>query len=83
MVRSQRSGNLPLKQMIFCSDKKEQSPKVQLLPSRQDPDPGLVEGDPALVTLPGSVSPASSLGPPTSAPAWLRRQISAGGTFRI
>ena len=35
------------------------------------------------VTLSGSISPASSLGPPTSAQARLRRQISAGGTFRV
>ena len=33
-------------------------------------------------SLPGSVGPASSLGPPASAQARLRRQISAGGTLR-
>ena len=32
-----------------------------------------------LVTLPGSVRPAHRLGPLSSAKAWLKRQISAGG----
>ena len=34
------------------------------------------------VTLTGSIRPAPSLGPPTSVQAWLKRQISAGGTLR-
>ena len=34
------------------------------------------------LTLPRSVRPAPSLGPPASAQARLKRQISAGGTLR-
>ena len=34
------------------------------------------------VTVPQSVRPAPSLGPPASAQAWLKRQISVGGSLR-
>ena len=85
MVRSQRSCKPPLKQMIVSVlTRKSKVPrfnfsppaKIQTLARRRE---SLCQP----VTLPGSVSPASSLGPPTSAQAWLRRQISAGGTFRV
>ena len=35
-----------------------------------------------LVTLPGSVRPATSLGPPTAAQACLKKQISGGGALQ-
>lgn len=85
MVRSQRSCKPPLKQMIVSVLTRNSkvprfhfSPpaKIQTLARRRE---SLCQP----VTLPGSISPASSLGPLTSAQARLRRQISAGGTFRV
>ena len=64
--------------VILCPDKKGQGPEAQLLPSEVQAlakRRGSLHG---LVTLPGSICPAPSLGPPTSAQAWLRKQISAG-----
>ena len=77
MVRSGCSCKPPLKQnVIHCPDKKEQGPKTQLLPSEVQ---ALAKRRGSLggpVTLPRSICPAPRLGPPTSALAWMRRQIS-------
>ena len=50
--------------------------KVQALAKRRG------GGVPALTSYPVLERPAPSLGPPTSAQAQLRRQISAGGSLR-
>ena len=75
-VRSRSGHDVPVNfhqtNVILCSDKKGQGPKAQLSPSEALALRGLV-------TLPGSIHPAPSLRPPTSAQAQLGRQISAGG----
>ena len=59
-----------------------QGPKAQLSPAEVQvlaKRRGSLQGP---VTLPRSVHPAPRLGPPASAQAWLKRQISAGGSLR-
>ena len=70
--------------MLLCSDKKGEGLKVQLSPF--EVQAWLREGGPCRgwvgVTLPQSIRPAPSLGPPISAQTWLKRQISVGGSLR-
>ena len=70
---------------ILCSDKKRQGLKAQLSPSKVHVlAKAGVGGWRSLlgpVSLPRSLRPAPSLGPPTSTQAGLRRQISAGGAL--
>lgn len=70
---------------VFCSDKKTQDLKAQLLPSKVHflAKAGGWGWHSLLgpVSLPRSLRPAPSLGPPTSTQAGLRRQISAGGAL--
>ena len=73
--------NLYQMNAILCSDKKRQGLEAQLSPSKVQV---LAKGRWSLlapVTLPGSLHRAPSLGPPTSAQAGLRRQISAGAAL--
>ena len=78
-----RSGNnVPINlhqtNVTFCSDKKGEGPKAQLSPSKVQA--WLGEGGP--VTLPWNICPTPNLGPPACAQAWLKRQISVGGSLR-
>ena len=70
---------------ILCSDKKRQGLKAQLSPSKVHVlAKAGVGGWRSLlgpVSLPRSLRPAPSLGPPTSTQAGLRRQISVGGAL--
>ena len=76
--------NLHQTNVTLCSDKKGDGPKAQLSPF--EVQAWLREGGPCggrgAVTLPRSVRPAPSLGLPTSAQAWLKRQISVSGSLR-
>ena len=68
--------------VILCSDKKGQGPKAQLSPSKVQALATRRGSLRELVTLPGSIGPSPSLGPPASTQVRVKRQISAGGALR-
>ena len=82
-VRSPCSCKPPPKQMSFSVlTRKGKVPRLNFHPPEIQ---GLAKRRESLrrpVTLPGSVCPAPSLGPPASVHAQLKRQISAGDTLR-
>ena len=83
MIRSRHSYKSS-PNVIVCSDKRGQGPKAQLSPSKVQAwlrrgRGGSLQG---WVTWPQSSHAALSLGPPSSAQAWLKRQISAASSLR-
>ena len=85
-VRSRSGHHVPVSlhqtNVILCSDKEGQGPRAQLSPLEVQALPKRRGSLCRQVTLPGSLSPAAGLGPPASAQAPLRRQISAAGARR-